>query len=146
MRRVLVLGAPPDVGRVRAETIGGDSCRVIGITASVCERLAAAGIAARVAGAYAGRDDWDCIHGRAARLLFAADDGDAAAWRDDWSHLLAEQLSADLFWASAASGIIARERPSAIWLQPVGVGDGACAAMAALASAFDALGRRWSPW
>lgn len=145
MRQVLILATPPDPA-----DMPGAGWRVVSTSPWLSARLDAAGVDHRRAVDYGPPTDWQALHADAAGCLAAlARRGAAppdAAWLDDWSHLLVDELRVPLFWYRVARGLLRAERPRAIHVQRFDPSSGASAAMAALTLAFETLGRPCLPW
>ena len=145
MRHVLILGTPPDIA-----IPPGRDWRVVSTSPWLSAQLDAAGVRHRRAEDYGGPTTWEALHGAAAGSLAGLARGSRrspeAAWLDDWSHLLADELGVPLFWFAMARGLLRVERPRAIHAQRVAPSSGAAGAVSALTTALETLGRRLTIW
>jgi hypothetical protein len=148
VRHILILGALPDAAR-RAP-LAAVGWRVVSTSPWLSAQLDSAGIAHRRAETYGPPATWPRLHAATARAVnglavrsHAAPDG---VWLDDWSHLIVDELSEQIFWEGVARGLLRVERPRAIHVQRIDRASSASGPVTALARALDALGRPCAPW
>lgn len=145
MRHVLILGTPPDTALPP-----GRDWRVVSTSPWLSAQLDAVRVHHRRAEDYCGPTTWEALHvaaaGSLAGLARRSREAPDAAWLNDWSHILADELGVPLFWYRVARGLLRVERPRAIHVQRVAPSSGPAGAVRALTTALEALGRRVATW
>ena len=142
MKRVLILGCAPDASG-NAWTLPPD-CVLISASPAVSELLAETERRYTEAIDYVA-GGWDAIHERIDR---AARWSDRAPWLDDWSHLIADTVRVDFFWAEVARRIVEVERPAVVLVQRPIESHPCGESLGTIAAALELLGAafEWFEW